>query len=486
MFYSCRRSSLRALLGSTALATLICSPAVAGNVNWIGITPDWQVPSNWSGNAVPTAADTVTINTVSPSPTILSNGTGTTGALYVGSTGNGSLTLDSGVGLTSTASSSIGDQAGGSGVVTVRGSTSWQITGGAALDIGKSGNGTLNISNGAQVAGTDVTLGTSGGSKGVANIDGANSELVVAGTLTVGNIGTGTINLTRGGQAIAGSAVIGSHSHAPGLVSVDGANSLFFANNVTVGSFGAGTVTVTNGGTLSAGSSLDLGYFSGEGGTVTVSGAGSMLKVGSGGTGALAVGVGSAGTLNMTSGASGSVSGGVIVGNDSNVSGTWNLSGTGTQFTVSAFNGNNGNVYAGWAGSGTISVADAAVLTAERFFVGNQANSSGVLNVQSGATVIANNSVVIAHGANSTGTVTVTGAGSSLTSANGMTIGDVGNGTLNVLAGANVSANGPTILGNAAGSTGTATIDGAGSHVGAGVTTIGQSGSGAATVSNGG
>ncbi|MDR3468179.1 MAG: autotransporter domain-containing protein [Xanthobacteraceae bacterium] len=485
------------LLGTTALVSAATTmPVAAGNVNWTGATtPDWQVGSNWSGSAVPTTNDTVTIDTMTPNPTILESGTGATGSLYVGATGHGSLTLDTGVGLTSSASSSIGDQAGGVGVVTVRGSASWLLSGLAMLEVGKYGNGTLHISSGALVTATTVVIGSQAGSTGLVTIDGVNSELSVNNTLIVGSNSGGTLNLTNGGQALAGnSAVVGDAAGVTGTVTVDGAKSWFSANSITVGSSGTGTVTVSNGGTISAGSALDLGFATSGNGTVTVTGAGSTLQVGSGGTGSLIIGDLGAGTLNINSGATGTVSGTVTLGNAANSSGILNLSGSGSTLTVSKVSGNGGSIYAGYAGSGTINLSNAATLTADQIFVGSQSGSQGTFNVRSGATVTANTGLDIGGSAGSTGTVTVTGTGSTLTAGSGastaLTVGDSGTGTLNIQAGGNVIANGLGLVGSLSGSSGTINVDGAGSQLTVNNNfydgSAGGSGTGMIVVSNGG
>lgn len=496
-FRSSRR--LAVLLCTTALVTAASIPSsFAGSLDWVGTTTDWQVSTNWKlsgtnqlSNAVPTMNDTVIINTTSPSPTILANGTGTTGALLVGTTGSGTLTLDTGVGLTSYASSSIGDQASGTGVVTVRGSTSWLLSGLALLEIGKYGNGTLHVSNGALVNGTNVLIGSQAGSTGLVTVDGVNSKLLASGTLTVGNNSTGTLNLTNGGQALAGNAaVVGYGAGVTGTVTVDGDKSWFSGNAVTVGSSGKGTVTVTNKGTLGAGLYLGLGYASGASGTVTISGAGSKVQVGSGGTGNVFIGdQGGTGTLDLQSGASGVVSGNVTLGNTVHADGTMNVSGSGTTLAINSVAGSGGGLNIGYLGKGTATVSNAASVTADNIVVGSQSSSQNTLSIESGATVTANKAVDIASSAGSIGTVTVSGTGSSLTVASGgdLTVGDAGTGTLNVLAGGQVTANRHAFVGNQAGGNGAVTVDGAGSLMTLGnVSYIGFNSTGSLTLSNGG
>ncbi|MBR0715494.1 autotransporter outer membrane beta-barrel domain-containing protein [Bradyrhizobium liaoningense] len=482
------RSSRRlaALLGSTALvAVASASSSFAGNVSWIGSTTDWQSPVNWTGITVPGMTDTVTINTTN-APAMLVNGmAGTTGSLLVGTAGSGSLWIDNGLQLTSWASSSVGDTAGSTGVVTIRNTSSWVLQGVSLLEVGKAGNGTLDLAHGSWVTGTNAVIGTQGGSTGLVTIDGTNSKLQVNGTLTVGNSGKGTINITNGGKALGGNAaVVGAASGGTGFVTVDGANSWFSANAVTVGSSGTGTVTVTNGGTLGAGLYLGLGYASGASGTVTITGAGSKVQVGSGGTGNVFIGdQGGTGTLKLQSGASGVVSGNVTLGNTVNTSGTLDLSGSGTTLAINSVAGSGGGFYVGYAGNGTANLSNSASLTADNIYVGSQANSQGTLTVQSGATITGR--VTLGVGANSSGTFTVTGAGTN-TTVGAVTVGDAGTGFLNVLAGGKVTG-GFTALGFATGGSGTITVDGSGSRLDlSGNLYDGSFGAGAITVSNGG
>ncbi|KQV09501.1 autotransporter domain-containing protein [Devosia sp. Root105] len=118
-----------------------------------------------------------------------------------------------------------------------------------------------------------------------------------------------------------------------------------------------------------------------------------------------------------------------------------------------------------------------------------QANSlrigDGTLTIQSGGGV---SSVIgyIGYGSGTTGTVTVTGAGSSWANSGDLDVGEQGTGTLTILNGGKVS-NSDGYLGRIGGSTGIATVDGAGSSwINSGDLDIGRGGSGTLTIQNGG
>src|SRR5665647_2974450 len=97
-----------------------------------------------------------------------------------------------------------------------------------------------------------------------------------------------------------------------------------------------------------------------------------------------------------------------------------------------------------------------------QIFIGESA--TGALTIQGGGTLSTDNGF-LGDNAGSNGTATVTGAGSSWTSTNastGTAVGFNGTGTFNVQAGGTVNTVN-TILGFGAASSGTVTVDGAGS-----------------------
>jgi hypothetical protein len=73
------RNSCCGLTDTDIFATkLDCSGNVSGSaasVVWLGtLSGDWTNPGNWSGNAVPTAADDVVIPSGTPNPPSVNNG----------------------------------------------------------------------------------------------------------------------------------------------------------------------------------------------------------------------------------------------------------------------------------------------------------------------------------------------------------------------------------------------------------------------------
>jgi len=274
-----------------------------------------------------------------------------------------------------------------------------------------------------------------------------------AGTITVGTDGsTATLTINNGGALTTGywydyiggvegtPAVAGSN----GTVVIDGVGSTWTSGmGVSVGHDGTGTLRIVNGGALEAGPVITIGSLVGGVGTVVVDGAGSSLtattaqaQVGGRGTGSLTI--------------------------------------------------SNG----GTVGLGSVQVGTGDINTAT--------GAHGTLLIESGGTLLmtaADQQTIIANEADTTGTATVTGAGSMWNAAGTITIGYQGNGSATVSDGATVFTSKETYIAYIDGSRGSLTIDGANSTwtstgnvgVGLGVLQGAQSATlGELTVSNGG
>ncbi|MDI4667492.1 hypothetical protein K9U40_24715, partial [Xanthobacter autotrophicus] len=90
----------------------------------------------------------------------------------------------------------------------------------------------------------------------------------------------------------------------------------------------------------------------------------------------------------------------------------------------------------------------------------------GTLNVQSGGSVTGAN-VYIGNTTGSTGTATITGTGSQLTSTTNLIVGLSGTGSLTVQNGGNVGSSNVIYVGNNNGSSGTLNVQSGGSVTGA-------------------
>jgi T5SS/PEP-CTERM-associated repeat protein len=450
------------------------------------------------------------------------SGTGSTwtnGGLYVGNSGSGTLNITGGGAVSSGFVGYVGNLTGSIGAVTVNGpGSTW--TNSSDLYVGNSGNGTLNITNRAAVTvGGATYVASNAGSTGTINF-GTNG-----GTLTTNSLlaspsqltGTGTVN-THG--LVSDLDLVFDATH--GLTRTLTLNSQGAGQNVTVnltqnsggalgaGYMGNGSLTIRDGIVVNSGYGY-LGYRAGSNGVATVDGAGSAWNNASD----LYVGLyGGNGTLNIANGGSVSVAGATCVAF---------IGGTGTI----NFGPNGGtlatqSLYASptqLAGAGTINarglVSDVDLvfnpthgLTRTLTFNGQGQNvvvnldlsgSSGVvgdlgvgylrsgsLTIQGGIAV-ASTDGLIGYQSGSTGIATVSGAGSTWTNTGILCVGFSGNGTLNITKGGVVSDT-SGYIGFSSGSSGVVTVDGTGSiwTTNSGFLFVGDLGSGTLNITNGG
>lgn len=482
------------LLSTSAVVFFTSTPAVRAEISFTGIN---FVNGTCTSSAACTITDAtlgsqgtggLTVNsdsdvTVSNSLTV---GFGANGRGSMVLTGAGSsLVTGGGTGAGSTgtfASSAIGTS-GATGSVTVSNGATWTLlapTGGtdlnaAFLAVGRNAGsvGTLSIESGGRVliqdlgsntADEGITIGGTGGNAngaGFVNVSGSNSLLsinsrsAVQSYLHIGRNGTsasGALTVTNGGDvsvtAGAGEAYVSvGRNGARGDLTVDGAGSSLIltglvSSTLHIGRESTGTAAVTNGAIVTVGdgtgpASIAIGRDVGGNGALTVSGPGSTLSeqgssstsfdIGRAGTGAVEVRSGGAITLasqagaNLTLGREASTGVGslTVSGTNSRVS----LAGTGTQDQSVV-------LQVGRNGSGTMLV-----------------EAGGAVSVDAGQTIAG---VQIGRDTGSTGTLTVTGLGSSLTvSGSGAAdtpgsffqVGRGGTGTMNVLDGATVTYN---------------------------------------------
>jgi outer membrane autotransporter protein len=276
----------------------------------------------------------------------------------------------------------------------------------------------------------------------------------------------------------AASAFIDTIVPNPTVVNAPGALAL----DVIVGGSFTGAMTIGSGGTL-ANSEGNVGYASGSMGTVTVSGAGTSWT----NSGDLYIGRNGTGTLNISGG--GQVSNAVgrvggCAGCSTSAVGTVTVSGAGTvwtnstglaigdsgtgQVTVSG----GGQVLTGSAGgflgdrpgsTGTMTVTDAGsawTISGQLVVGGFLGPASGTLAVENGGTVT-NTIGTIGYSSGSTGAVSVVGAGSTWTNLGNVSVGRAGTGALTIGSGGIVNVAGGTgtiVVADQAGSTGALNI----------------------------
>ncbi|MCA1298441.1 autotransporter domain-containing protein [Stappia indica] len=386
--------------------------------------------------------------------TVIGTGGGTIGSpwniagdLYVGDTGNGSLSIEAG-GRVQNAFGTIGTEAGSQGTVTVTGTGSvWSNT--VSLVVGDLGKGTLNVEAGGRVESDLGYIGSVPGGHGSVTVTGAGSIWSSSFSLVVGDLGKGTLNIEAGGRVESGVGYVGSGAGSNGSATVTGAGSIWSnSSDLYVGDSGSGVLRVEDGGRVENRIGY-IGFLTGSAGEVTVTGAGSVwanasdLYVGNSASGKLRVEAG--GRVESTVG---------FIGGGADADGLVTVTGAGSVWSSLT------STLVGWHGNGT-------------------------LNVEAGGRVESGLGV-IGVGAGAQGTATVSGAGSTWFSSSDIYVGDAGNGTLTIEAGGKVE-NKNGIIGFDPHGDGGVIVTGPGSiWANTGILTVGHGGAGTLTIRDGG
>jgi fibronectin-binding autotransporter adhesin len=363
----------------------------------------------------------------------------------------------------------------GYGEATIAGVGSQWITSTDQLSVGYFGSGKLDVYDGGLVEATWGYVGRADSGAGTATITGVDSLWRLTGNLFVGVNGTGSLNVLDGGGVTSNYAFLASSFGANGAAWVSGedsrwtvTNSLFVGGSA-ISPGGTASVIVANGGTLGVGTTLKLwgsGKLTIDGGSVTTR---SLDK--------------SVGTLELNDGTV-TISGGTYT----------HATGTGTAANIFILNGNtptavptvrltNGATTVGVeatvigsTGRGELFISGGSVLSST--------GSSITLGNVSGRSIFRGDGD-IGLAAGSTGTATITGAGSRWILTNALNIGCSGVGTLAVENGGRVQSVyaivGEKIMGN-----GTATITDASSLWSTDYLTVGNNGTGTLNVQNSG
>ena len=344
-----------------ALAFCFCVPFVLSSPIHAGFTADGSVypqdESQWQSDQDATvgyeAAGSVLINggsNISIDAVHVGNangptaqalftvtGTGTTLNAYsidVGynSNGVGTLSVADGANVTTVSNMSAGYH-GGIGSITFQdANTSVQI--GGSFNIGEQGSGTVSVNDSAYVSvGGNLTVGHDGGTADL-TVDGAGTkiEVKVSSTLpvedvsedehmiNVGDAGVGTLSITNGAYVSSAYRTrVGYQNNGNGTISVSGAGSVLnVGNSLNIGDTGTaiGTVNLSNQGSIITGGNISLGYNSGTG-NMTIDGGGTTTQIG----GSFNIGDGgNGGTCTISSQAHVSVAHNVVVALQSSTS----------------------------------------------------------------------------------------------------------------------------------------------------------------------
>jgi T5SS/PEP-CTERM-associated repeat protein len=295
------------------------------------------------------------------------------------------------------------------------------------------GNVTFDLNNTTLTAIFDNLIGSSPGQtgrltvrEGTFSVDSNGDDVQVGGA----DGSTGFLTVTTGGR-------IGDGTARP---------------DVFVGYFGTGTLTVNDNGRID-GNTFAVGTNTAESlGTATITGPNAVANF----SGDTHVGVRGAGTVSVTSGGDLTSSSNVVVGDDLGGLGAVVVSGIGSSWTISEY------TTIGDAGDGTLTISSGGVVSS-----------------------VGGDPVTLGSSATGIGTVTVTGAGSALTSTFSFAVGGAGHGALNVRSGGFVSA-GDMVIGDLTGGEGRVEIEGAGSRVAVQNIYVGEGGNGILEITSGG
>ena len=221
-----------------------------------------------------------------------------------------------------------------------------------------------------------------------------------------------------------------------------------------------------------------IGYLSGGGGTVLVTGSGSTWT----NTGNLYIGYQGTGELDVASGGAVTAStiyiGGIGTDNTTGTGvGTLNITG-GTVSSSLCFVGCNN----GTSGAITVNGSSASFTTTSQLIIG--AVCAGSLTIESGGTVTSK-IAVLGNNTGVTGTALVTGDGSTWEGTDGITVGYTGNGTLNIEKKGEVTTAG-LFIGYYDGASGTVTVTGEDSTLtNSNILFVGFEGTGALNIEDG-
>ena len=418
--------------------------------------------------------------------------------LHVGDEGTGTLNVNTQGNVAVMGNVNVGQIAGSLGTVNVNGNGSLMEVAGNVV-VGNAGTGNMNITDGGNVtvSGDFLAVGMQSNATGVINVAGTESILFVNGNtapntdgdLGVGIAGTGELNITEGGNVfVSGNSFVGTDG-GEGTINITGNGtvaspadfSVFFTEGEQyIGLDGTGTVNVNNAGFMYVDDDAFIGFESDGNGTLNVSNGGfaifdESLNV--------AVESGSIGEVNVTNAF-------VFVSNDLTIgsNGTATVNVTEDSFldvnddlNVGIFNGS----------TGTLNISsNSFVDVSDDGYVG--IDGTGIVNINTGGELEIEADLRIGVLSNGTGTVNVDGPGSRLEVNDdddefGLVVGQSGTGFLNITSGGEVDALDDFQVGFRDNSSGTVLVDGAGSTLFVDDdAAIGYDGTGQMTISNGG
>ncbi|MFC0225106.1 autotransporter outer membrane beta-barrel domain-containing protein [Serratia aquatilis] len=341
----------------------------------------------------------------------------------------------------------------------------WKTGSRVDLVIGDNSSGKLTISEGAKATTVGVGyLARQAGSFGEAIISGDKSrwklynyDPLYGQNLKVGVAGEGKVSVLNAGTLEVSFIELGVKEGSKGTLNINGTGSQLLGHQVIIGKQGIGEFNISDGGkfVLDTFDKVILGYDATGQGTVNVDGAGSQLYYNQLGSSNIYVGYGGKGVMNVTNGAKvGAVE--LHLGTLAGSYGEFNISGVGTEVS------SPGSLVmrAGEKGEGKVSITDGAVFNGGyyRSYLGDSAGGKG--------------------------TLLVSGNGSTWKSTSILTVGNNGEGNLQITDGASLEAGGLTVASRVK-SQGNVLVTGANSSLKVTTLDVGVDGVGSMTIADG-
>jgi outer membrane autotransporter protein len=363
-----------------------------------------------------------------------------TGEVKIGDMGMGTMTMANGATFTAASNDvTIADESSATGTLTLSGAGTTFTSDG--LTVAGTGTATMTLGTGSTVSTRgDATIADEAGSKGTVALNDTGTSWNIGGNLTIGGGGTATLVVQTNTLTVGGTQfTLGDEAGSNGKLTVDGAASVVtYTGQITIGSAGSGTVTLQDGAKIQPGS-MELGELQGGSGTLTITGSGSQAQT----TGEITVGAIGSGTINLSGG------GKLIDNGDATLADN----GVGSHGTATVATGST------WIVTGGLSDGHAGL---------------GQITVSGASQLISDGDATIAEAGGAIGTLTVTGkvgsTASTLSYAQALIVGDGGSGQLMILLGGLVGPTTGSLVGTGkveiaaqTASTGTVTITGTGS-----------------------
>ncbi|PTW63038.1 T5SS/PEP-CTERM-associated repeat protein [Breoghania corrubedonensis] len=362
-------------------------------------TSQFDVGNSGNGTATISGGSTVTVAgdaeiaiNVASTSSVTVTGTGSTmtaSRLYVGMYGHGTLNIEDGASVSTSGTNKtyLGYNEGGSGTVTLRGTSSLSTEN---LYVGWNGAGTLNVHDTSNViVAQDIQLATYGPSSATVAVKGGS---MTSDRLYVGMSGTATLQITDGGTvSTAGTnkTFVGYDAGGSGTLAVSGTGSTFTTGEFDIGWNGTGLVAVGIGGTITTTGYINLGTYSGSDGTLAVVAGGTVNVDGGTGTIQIASDAGSKGALVLgnlageTALEAGSVNAGRVLFGNGDGSIVFNHTGTNYEFDLDVEGNGLIAFYAGY----TLLTGDYSAFTGSAAIYGGTMAVDGDFTFVSGSTL---------------------------------------------------------------------------------------------------